>query len=94
MESNMEEKQQRVDELIDEIGSIRYKINEYKKDIEKEEDEEELKKLKDELDDLEKDMACLTEELHKLYLEIRLELGEEEQDCYDGSCEVFAGGDY
>ena len=39
-------------------------------------------------------MACLNEELHKLYLEIRLELGEEEQDCYDGSCEVFAAGDY
>lgn len=86
--------EQRIEELIEEIGKLRYKVNQCKQDLEEEEDEDEIIKLKDELVDFEKDMACLTEELHKLYLEIRTELGDEEEETYDDQYEVFTAGDY
>ncbi len=88
------EREARIDNLIEEIGKLRYKVNQCKQDLEEEEDTDEIIKIKDELADYEKDMACLTEELHKLYLEIRMELGDEEEESYDGLYEVLTPGDY
>lgn len=88
------EREARIDELINQIGSLRYKLIQCKQDLDEEDDEDEITKLKDEFADFEKDIACLTEELHKLYIEIRMELGDEEDDSYDGQFEVFAAGDY